>query len=152
MRGELTFESHNPEVSATAYAKLLGELLREALPRKLEVNGTRVFVHGGIFRFVSNWNVLIGVTTATIVVVSGQNRITVQYDIALTEMLAVCGTFTGILFTTIVLADLEWPVAAGGLAMIWGWLFNANYLTTRFRMRSLFKRKSSVDPVLCCAA
>ena len=65
MRGDLTFESRTPDTAAVAYAKLLGDVLRDAPPRQLDVHGSRVFVRDGFFRLVSNWHLLVGVTSAT---------------------------------------------------------------------------------------
>lgn len=139
MRGEVTFESTNPESAALTYMQLLVDRLRAAQPRKLEVDGQRVFVRGGIFRLVPNWNLLVGVTSATIDVIPADGRLIVRYEIDVTELLAFCAAAT---VASMVLAGLEswWFGMAVGPAMVWLWMCGGNYWITRAQMESLFRK------------
>jgi len=140
MRGELTFDSRTPDRAAAVYASLLGDLLREARPRQLDVLESRVYVRGGIFRLVSNWNLLAGVTSATIEAIPGQNQVTVRYSIKVTELLVLCTLLTLLILVTVVFAHGPWFAAIAGPALMWAWVFGMNYLITRIRMASAFRR------------
>lgn len=136
MRGEVRFESSSPRTAALQYAKSVGNELREAKPGELHISGSRVFVRGGIFRFVSSWNLLVAVTSATIDVIADENHVTVRYDVKVTELLLSCAAFTALGVAKFWNDELLIPV----LVMIWGWLFGMNYLVMRLRITSMLRR------------
>src|SRR5258706_13423452 len=88
MRGQFRFDSCSPQLAAPAYATELARLLRKAEPRELEVHGGRVFVRGGFFRFVSRWNLLGCVTSATIQATPSEPEVICRSEIRLTGLVA----------------------------------------------------------------
>lgn len=139
MRGEFQFESTRPDKAALEYTRHLGQLLREARPREIKVDEHRVFVRGGILRFVSTWNLLVCVTSATVDVIPGPARVTVRYEIKVTELL-VCCAFANLFFLVEGASSGSWFAVIAGPAMVWLWLFGMNYLVMLYRMTSAFER------------
>ncbi len=140
MRGEFNFPSKDPAAAATAYAELLAARLSDARPREIQVVGSRVFVRGGAFRMVSNWNLLATVTSATIDAVPGQNEVIVRYHIQVTELVLFCVFATAAVIALGMVTGDAWPVAIAGPALVWGWVFGMNCAITHSRMTSEFRR------------
>lgn len=100
----------------------------------------RITFTGGIFRFVSNWNLLVPIGYGEIEVLPDCVKYTfscTQMLVATTVMVCIMGAF--ILFSA--------PVSAFSLitpVIIWLWLFGMNYLISAVRLPA-FVRKIAHD-------
>lgn len=142
MRGQLRFRTGTPETAATAYARALADLLQRARPRELEVLGSKVFVRGGIFRPVTSWNLLVGVTSATIQADPEEGAVVIHYEIHVTELVVACCCMSlfGIpvsIATQSLFPGLPW------FLLVWIWIFGMNYVLTRTRMASTFREAAN---------
>lgn len=96
----------------------------------------RITFKGGIFRFVSNWNILVPIGYGQIEVLPD----CVKYDFSCTQMLfaitvAVC--VMGAFMLSSAPANTFSPIT---LAFIWLWLFGMNYLLSAVRLPAFVRR------------
>ena len=139
MKIGLTFPAVSPQEAASRYIVLLAAELSEAKPSSMHVDGNRIALRGGFFRFVSNWNLLVPITSAEISVDAQTDSITVSLRARLTQLVVFCAIATAFfLYST-----QHWPSPIhwfGVLALVWGWLFGMNVVLTRLRLVGLLRR------------
>jgi hypothetical protein len=138
MRGEIRFETTTPAASAGAYLDALAAALKAARPAALSVEGSTLTVRGGMFRLVSNWNLLSGVTVGTVVARPGASEVTVSYDLRVTELIVLCGVLT-LLGIPLSFNAFPWVILLW-LALVWGAIFKLNCLITEERVARLLRR------------
>jgi hypothetical protein len=113
--------------------------LESVKARHISLSGNKISFRGGVFRFVSNWNVLCPVGSGVIEVIPGTPPV-LRYHFSCLEMLVVVSLmvlFLGLFLaqrSPIVLELFLFPVLA------WLWLFGMNYLTAAIRLPRFVRR------------
>jgi hypothetical protein len=107
------------------------QALRRVRAARLQVSGDTISFRGGFFRAVTNWNILVPISSGEIHFSRIDGSVLVRYRISF------LGLF--LMTTGLVLIPLFFfgdPIQSGvifALPFMWLWLFGANYFTTRFR-------------------
>jgi hypothetical protein len=127
--GEIELKSSAPE------SDILSGLRRALAAQKannISTDGRRIAFEAGVFRLVSNWNVLVPVGSGTIEIVPGPPR-RVRYAFSCRQMAAFTTAMAGVMSC---LAAREGGAAGAVLifAGAWAWLFGMNYIIAAFRL------------------
>jgi hypothetical protein len=137
MRGTFTFQSPDPNESASVYIRTLAHQLDLQGPARVEIRGPReLTVSGGWL--VSSWNLLVCVSLATIRTLPGDEEVMVEYEVKLTRLVVFCAVLSSIL---VAVAFLQWsaiPLVAA--VAVWLWLFGMNYVIVCVRLPAFFRR------------
>jgi hypothetical protein len=139
MRGQIRYRASDAEKSASQYVARLRQELERARAKDLVLTDTTLRARGGLLRPVSNWNLLVCVSSMEVRTAAERGEVTVHYMVRMRELLATCG-LASVLALGIAISEhsVIFMAAAGG--MIWGWLFGVNYLISYVRLRSTFRR------------
>jgi hypothetical protein len=99
----------------------------------------KVTFRGGIFRLVTNWNILVPVCYGEIEVQPG-NPGSVKYKFSCVEMLVITAIMV-VLMGGFILSSI--PISAFSILaplIMWLWLFGMNYLTAMLRLPAFVKK------------
>ena len=135
-RGECRWHSVKPG-EADRFRRLLltasADELRKVKGRDVRVEGDRVLFRGGMFRLVSNWNILTQIDHGYIEVKSAGGAVVVSYYISF-KFLVIAGTVLVLIFV----GEASPPV---GLAVfVWLWLIGMNLLIVMVRFPRFVRR------------
>ena len=123
--------------------EVLASKLRDAKPSSIRVDGNVLYFRGGLLRPVNNWNLLVSVTSAEVVVVPHGERVDVNLRARVTQLWVFCVLVSVFLFG----AARNSGVSLAGQfcigAMAWGWLFGMNFVITRSRLANLLRRTAA---------
>jgi hypothetical protein len=111
----------------------------KARPSFLDRRGQVLTFRGGVFRWVTGWNILVPVDECSIAAEFGKLR----YDCSTREtLIAATVMAVGVLVFILVMAPESMPLGARIAAPLvaWLWLFGMNYLTSYVRLRIFFAR------------
>jgi len=124
---------------ASDLAEQLAKALIANRATDVRSSGNSVTFRGGMFRFVTNWNLLVPVTSGTITVASGSPG-SVDYCFSCMQMLIFATAFS-LLVLVFFASPPRAPLAFDLLAPIgaWAWLFGANYLLAYFRLSGFIR-------------
>lgn len=119
--------------------------LAQAKAGALRREGSAVQFRGGVFRIVSSWNVLVPISNGVVEVSPNPNGISVSYRVSFMQMLIVATLMVGVFVGPFVMAAPNVSVTGGLgiLAVVWLWLFGANFALTRFRWPAFLVRSLS---------
>jgi hypothetical protein len=135
-----SFSASSPEQAATRYVELLVEELRRAKPSSLQTDGRRISLRAGVFRLVSNWNLLVSVTSAEVSVTTQGSLVQVDFDARLTELVLFCVLATVFLGGNLRAHAAPIEMHFVVLAMVWIWAFGMNVFIARMRLKALLRR------------
>ncbi len=113
--------------------------LEAASARDIHLSENKISFRGGIFRLVTNWNVLVPIGSGEIEVDPGSPPV-LKYNFSTLEILVIASLmalFVGgsmALARPITLQTMEFPIVA------WLWLFGMNYLVAAFRLPAFVRR------------
>ena len=148
LTGNIKFDSDR---TAAELASHLAECLRHVNARQVIVDGNRVTFRGGMFRFVSNWNVLVAFGSGEIRV-DPENR-QIEYRLNAAQLITVVTIMISImalvmLGSSIPDADrqLLGTVSPVIIAIGWAWLVGGNLVIGLVRFNAFLRRSLSVAP------
>ena len=108
-------------------------------PKDLKRQGRVLTFRGGMFRWVSNWNILVPVDECTVSADLGELR----YDCSTRETLIAASVMVaGLVVFIQVTGPASMPLGAKIVVPLvaWLWLFGMNYLISYLRLRKFFAR------------
>jgi hypothetical protein len=119
--------------------------LAQAKAGALRREGSAVQFRGGVFRLVSNWNVLVPISNGALEVSPSANGVSVTYRVTFGQMLVAVTLMVGAFFGSFVMTTPNTSVAGGLgiLAVAWLWLFGGNFALTRWRLPAFLVRSLS---------
>jgi hypothetical protein len=126
----------NPREAGRIKRQLLtasADELRRVKGRNVRVEGDRVLFGGGMFRLVSNWNILTQIDHGYIEVKSTGKEIIVTYYISF-KFLVIAGTVLVLIFV----GEASPPVTLAVIA--WLWLIGMNLLIVMMRFPRFVER------------
>lgn len=122
----------------------LEDALGKADALGLSREGQCIKFRGGVFRWVSGWNVLVPISKGEVRVSAREHGVSVNYRISFGQMLVVVTVGTVCFFGPVVMRDSRFSGAGHVwlLLLMWSWLFGGNFAITlwkwpRFLLRSL---------------
>jgi hypothetical protein len=130
-----------PPESAAELAARVASALTKVRASNVSLTGTSVTFRGGIFRLVSNWNILVPVSWGAIDILTGSPGV-VAYKFSCREMLVVTTlmALVAAFFMSFVVSPSE-PLffRLGAPALMWLCLYAGNYLISRYRLPAFVK-------------
>ncbi len=130
-QGTILSETTNlPEVVAAIEA-----VLRQAKPSKISATTTRIDFRGGLFRLVSNWNLLVPIGSSRIEFRQRDRTVEIRYHISFVQLFVIATMLVIFIFGVL-------PMISSGertfflvysLGLIWLWLFGLNYFIAVLR-------------------
>lgn len=104
-------------------------------------DGNRISFRAGIFRFVSNWNILVPVGSGWIQIEPGN----IYYSFSCMELLVITTVMVTLMSTAVAMVgDASSSEVFGLFILGWAWLFGMNYLIGLFRLPRFIERSVSV--------
>src|SRR6267154_1863974 len=131
LKGSIDTPGIAPEQVIEVTARLISALNRV---RAFSVicDGNTITFRGGIFRLVSNWNILVPVNRGVITVSSGSRGV-VRYNFSCIEMLVFIALWV-VLAVSLIPSDKPTFFRFGAPPLLGLWLFGANYLVAAYRL------------------
>ena len=122
-----------PERQDASYKGLLRTFqheLEEARARKVTLEPNGLSFRGGLFRFMSSWNIFVSITKGRILLDPETSRVT--YYLSFVEIIVVVTLMIG--FMALAAKHLPTEFYYWGLPLMWLWLVGANlaFALTRF--------------------
>ena len=148
LTGNIKFDSDRTPAELASH---LAECLRHVHARQVVVDGNRVTFRGGMFRLVSNWNVLVAFGSGEIRV-DPENR-QIKYRLNVTQLIVVVTIMMSIM--ALVMFSSSIPAAERQLPKIifsviiligWIWLVGGNLVIGIVRFTSFLRRSLSEAP------
>ena len=123
----------------------LESALAEARPASIRRDSSGLRFRGGPFRLVSNWNILLPISTGVLEVSPREDGVNVRYRVTFTEMLVIVTLMVGGIFGPVVVRSAKLPMQGrlGILLFAWSWLFGANFALTWWRLPRFLVRTLS---------
>lgn len=145
--GSVVLKKRLKEVSIKELGDAIQEGLQNVKARDITRNQNNFSFSGGIFRFVSNWNILVSVSSGEISIEETAEAISIHYVLKFTEMLIIAslmvvGGFGAVLWQA---PNLSFVPKVMLLAVAWSWLFGMNYLITILRFPSFIRKITGND-------
>ena len=137
------------EASGQNLLAIIATELKRHSPKKIEKKDERIEFSAGIFRLAMNWNLLVPITSGTIVF--RENESCLEYSLSFMELI-----IFGIIATVFVII-FPWTNGASkeilfiAPILVWGWVVGMNFLLGIFRFSSFIKKciaKSSFEIVV----
>ena len=139
----LTETADLPQVAA-----IIEAVLRQAKASKISTTTTRIDFTGGLFRLVSNWNLLAPISSGRVEFHQRDRTVEIRYHISFVQLFVVA-TITMIFMFGVL------PILSSGdralfslsvIGLTWLWLFGMNYVISVFRfpaaLRSALEKAS----------
>jgi len=132
--------------SAVALADRLietfGRELRRLSPSELNVSGGTVSFRAGVFRLVSNWNLLVPISRGEIVVAPANDGVSVRYTISFRQLVTVATIMIVIMMVMICSSEgsQALPLAVFGGSIMWLWLVGMNLAIAIPRFRRFVRK------------
>jgi hypothetical protein len=95
--------------------------------------GEELVFRAGPFRLVSNWNVLVPISTGFLTVSQQAGPVVVSYRVTFTEMVLVTTVMALFFGGFVILEGRSLLSSLGLLVLAWTWLFGANFVLTAWR-------------------
>jgi hypothetical protein len=127
----------NPKTDCEALLAHLEKELRRVQARRIERTGNSIRFSGGLFRLVSNWNLLGPISRGEIVVQPESGKL--AYSLSFRQLVVVVSLMVGIAAFFILVSD-ELRMLLFAVPFIWIWLVGMNYLTALTRFDRFLKR------------
>src|ERR1700694_3862198 len=104
--------------------------------------GCAVHFRGGAFRLVSNWNILVPISTGVLEVRSQEDGVSVWYRASFSQLLLVVTLMVAAVFGPAVAMSAQLTVLGrvGVLLVLWSWLFGTNFVLTYWRLPRFLAR------------
>lgn len=130
-----------------ALDRLAAGLERER-PRTLVRHLDHLDFQGGVFRWVSSWNLLLPVDRGWVAVTDAAEGLRVTYELSYRQLFVIVTAMVGIFLAPAVLTVRLTPPLGKVLliAGAWAWLFGGNFFTTAVRFPRFIRRAIGVDP------
>lgn len=141
LAGTLSFDA---EIDPAALPNHLANCLWSVKASTVEIQGNRVVFTRRMFRFVSNWNVLVPFEAGDLMVDADSRQ--VHYRVSIRE-LVLLGTGMVGLMTVVFLASPSHPPLLL-MALMWLWLVGANLAIGIFRFKRFVGRALGTAPHL----
>lgn len=134
-RGSLSFDDR---IDPQRLAEHLADALRRVHAKDVSVSADRVSFAGGIFRFVSNWNVLVPFGHGELTINRSAKRL--EYKVSFGQLALILVVFS--MFAAVFMLASRFPpgMFLVGLAMIWLWIGGMNVLIGRVRFESFLRK------------
>lgn len=134
-RGSLPFDER---LDPLRLAEHLADALRRVHANDVSVSADRVRFAGGVFRFVSNWNVLVPFGHGELIINRDAKRL--EYKVSFGQLTLILVVFS-VFAVAFMLASRSPPGAFPvGLAIIWLWLGGMNVVIGRVRFESFLRK------------
>jgi hypothetical protein len=139
------------DLQSSALMPHLAECLRRARARDVTVDGNRIAFKGGLFRPVSNWNVLVPFGTGELEFLPTTRE--VRYRLSLAQLIVAATVTIG--FLAVLMFCLPQSEGSGSppagfvpvaLALLWVFLVGGNLLIGIERFRSFLRQSISTTP------
>ena len=135
------------EVSGPALVTHLADCLRDVYAKKVRIEGNRVSFVGGVFRFVTNWNVLVpfGYGDLTIDSATGE----VSYCLRYVQFVIYSGLIFLVVAAVLLFVGLpptSWLILAAPLIYLASIVSNISFGV--FRFRKFLRRSIATAPLL----
>lgn len=116
--------------------------LKKAKAKNIRNDRNNITFTGGIFRPVTNLNILGPVSSGRITVEKYKDKLRLKYYLKFTEMLLIVTAAVSIFLGPVICYDPNLTIVSkiAILAFAWCWLFGGNYLITIFRFPSFIKK------------
>lgn len=143
-RGEMIWQRRiNAELEGDrdTFLKAMVEQLKAEKATSILVTGNRITFKGGLFRFVSGWNILTSVSSGYIEALPTRGGLFVTYYLSFRQLLIVA-TALGFVFMGDLLREKSLPIIAKiGIPIVTLlFLFGMNFLMTVIRFPSFIER------------
>ena len=134
----------NHEVDPAILPSHLADCLRRVSARSVTVEGNHVAFVGGLFRFVSNWNVLGPFGFGDLTIDSSTHQI--QYRVSLRQLIVVGTGVCGFIFAAMAFDHAPfWQLLA--VPFIWIWIVGANLAIGLPRLNRFMRRAVAAAPL-----
>ena len=133
---------YGSQVDSTQLGTHLVHCLSRANPLQVRVAGNRIFFKGGVFRWVSNWNVLIPFGHGEIEVDSDSHR--VNYSLSYSQWLTLGTIFVFLIGTFILFTSSKRDLWF--LPLIWVWLVGINVVIGISRFEGFIRKCIETAP------
>ena len=108
--------------------------IRKAKPTDMIRDGAKIRFRAGLFRLVTNWNLLVPIGSGQLLFSQEADRVLIHYSLSLVQLFVTSTLLVAIMLGIVPIFESEYPWAClGVMPLAWLWLFGANYLTTKFR-------------------
>ena len=119
------------------FAEMLKFQLGRESPKKIEQFDNVIRFVGGVFRPVSNWNILLQITQGEIELTSSAEWVTARYRISFTQLLVFAAIVSVV---PLAIATRDADDAFGLLGLTWLWLVGGNVAICLFRFPRHLKK------------
>ena len=106
----------------------------------VSVNGNRVAFTGGLFRFVSNWNILVPITRGYVETNEIGDELIVSYSINFHQLLAMMSIFIVVVLSFLAIGEEPIGIEYAIPVFIYLFVFGLNYLLTIIRFPAFVKQ------------
>jgi hypothetical protein len=131
-----------------AVARLAAALEAER-PSGLERDGREVRFRADLFRWVSNWNLLVPIDRGVFIVAETPVGLHVSYELSFRRLCTIVTCMVALILGPVVLMTSEpalpWWHGLSILLGSWSWLFGGNYLLSAVRVPRFVRRALAVD-------
>jgi hypothetical protein len=132
------------DTDAAALPTHLAECLRSVDARKVEIQGNRIAFRGGMFRLVSNWNVLGPFESGELTIDPSGKQIRYSLNV---RQLVVVGTGAVVVMTLFILKSSVWqPLLL--VPLMWLWIVGGNLAIGMARFENFVRHAVSNGPLL----
>jgi len=136
-------KKHTPENLLDSVIKSL----QKAKAKNVKNNLNHITFTGGIFRLVTNWNILGSISSGEITIERNKDKLCLKYHLKFTEMLIIVTVgvfgFLGIgIYQASNLTNIHKIIM---LIIAWLWLFGGNYMVTIFRFPKFINEMTEIE-------
>ena len=128
----------DPSSDFSRLAKEIVESLEREKAKNLETTDNRITFTGGVFRLVSNWNVLVPITRGEIEI-DGEHHC-IHYNISFSQLIVIGSFMVAFIAAFAVSSGAPKMVLILALPFIWFWLVGMNLIIGIPRFNSFMKR------------
>jgi hypothetical protein len=121
--------------------KAYKEKLIKLKAKNIKTTDNSISFKGGLFRFVTNWNLLVPITRGKIRI-QRKHNLAIVFDIKFTEMLVIVTLMVSLFFGPILLSEPRLNIfeALSSLFFVWLWLFGGNVVIIMIRFPSFIRK------------
>ena len=139
-QNQINITSDRPARLAPVLLQVLNDRLRDERPGPMTVNGQRIEVLGGLFRFVPSWNLFTAISYGTIEIVNDEDGLAIHYAMSFTQLYIIVVAI-GLLIAVGGAAHGESPrstITFAALGCLW--LGGMNVVIAKARFAKLMRR------------
>jgi len=139
VRGTFHFDCDRPEHGATTYLRWVASEFRSAAADRAVIDGNRVLVRSGYFRFRPPFNPLQGVSSGWVEATPSESGIVVTYEFRLTELLLFASSALVLGLGALVVPSFPVRAIFGTVAACLALRFALEYVLAILRLRSALR-------------